>query len=67
MLEEHPALLLTIPQVARRLGLGRSFTYRLVMQGQIPSLKLGAARRVPAKALEEFIAERLQVEPDGYA
>jgi excisionase family DNA binding protein len=53
-------MLLTIPEVALRLGLGRSLTYQLVMQGQIPSLKLGRARRVPLVALEEFIAGRLQ-------
>lgn len=58
-------LLLTIPEVAHRLGLGRSFTYQLVMSGEIPSIKLGRARRVPVTALEEFIAARLEQEVQG--
>lgn len=53
-------LLLTIPEVAFRLGLGRSFVYQLVMSGKIPSIKLGRARRVPASALEDFVAGRLK-------
>ena len=53
-------LLLTIPEVAVRMGLGRSLVYQLVMSGDIPSIKLGRARRVPAKALDQFIEERLK-------
>ena len=53
-------LLLTIPEAAIRLGLGRSLVYRLVMAGEIPSIKLGRARRVPAPALEEFVGKRLE-------
>ena len=57
-------LLLTIPEVAGQLGLGRSLVYEMVMRGEIPSLKLGRARRVPAAALEEFVERRL-VEANG--
>ena len=52
-------LLLTIPEVADRLGLGRSFIYQLVMKGEIPSIKIGRARRVPSKGLEDFVAARI--------
>ena len=52
-------LLLTIPEVAGRLSLGRSLVYELVMKGEIPSIKVGRARRIPLKGLEQFIAARI--------
>ena len=52
-------LLLTVPEAALRLGVGRSFLYELVMRGEIASLKLGRARRIPVAALEQFVRERL--------
>ena len=39
--------------------MGLSLVYQLVLKGEIPSIKLGRARRVPAKGLDQFIAERL--------
>lgn len=59
--------LITVAEAALRLGLGRSFTYKLVMEGQIRSIKLGRARRVPVTALEEFVAARLREEADENA
>ena len=59
-------LLLTIPEVAYRIGLGRSFVYELVMKGEIKSVKIGRARRVPVSAVEEFIqAKVLQSDHSG--
>ena len=49
-------LLLTVPEAADRLGLGRSFMYVLVQRGEIPSLKLGRARRVAVAELENYVA-----------
>ena len=59
--EPHPdeKLLLTIPEVAYRLGLGRSFVYELVMKGEIKSVKIGRARRVPVSAVEEFVQAKV--------
>ena len=57
-------LLLTVPEVAGRLSLGRSLIYQLVLKGEIPSIKVGRARRIPSKGLEEFVAKRLE-EGDG--
>ena len=59
-------LLLTIDEAAQRLGIGRSHAYIYVMKGEIPSVKLGRSRRVPAAALDEFV-ERLRVEQDDTA
>ena len=52
-------VLLTVTEAALRLGVGRSFLYNLVTRGEIASVKLGRARRIPVAALEEFVI-RLQ-------
>jgi excisionase family DNA binding protein len=51
-------LLLTVDEAADRLGLGRTKVYELLMRGDLPSVRIGTARRVPASALEAFV-ERL--------
>lgn len=48
-------LLLTVPEVAERLGIGRSLTYQLIMGGSIKSITIGKARRVRVEALKEFV------------
>jgi excisionase family DNA binding protein len=55
----HDKLLLTVSEAAERLGIGRSFAYQLVSRGELASLKLGRARRVPTTALDDFIAQQL--------
>jgi excisionase family DNA binding protein len=52
-------LLLRIPEAAERLSLSRSATYVLVLTGALPSIRIGRARRVPAAAIEQFVAEKL--------
>lgn len=49
-------LFLTIPQAASLLGMGRTYTYERVLLGELPSVHLGRARRIPAAAVEEFAA-----------
>jgi len=53
--------LLRVEETAEELGLSRARTYNLVMSNEIPSIKIGRSRRVPRKALEEYI-ERLMKE-----
>ena len=50
-----------VPEVAEIIGLGKSLTYRLVAEGQIPSVMLAGcrSRRVSAQALTKWI-ERQQ-------
>jgi excisionase family DNA binding protein len=55
-------LLLTVQQVADRLGLSKSKTYDLVINGQIESLKIGRNRRIQVIALDSFI-ERVAQKP----
>ncbi|MGW2179008.1 helix-turn-helix domain-containing protein [Streptomyces sp. NPDC001732] len=61
--EAAPVLdLLTVPQVMARLQLGRSAVYDLLRSGQLPSITLGRARRIPTHALTDFIRIRLEQE-----
>jgi excisionase family DNA binding protein len=53
------ALLLTITDVAERLGCGRTFVYELIRSGELETVKLGRLRRVPVAALDAWI-ERLR-------
>lgn len=52
-------LLITVAEAARRLGLGRSLTYRFIQTAELPSLKIGGARRVAVADLNQFV-ERLR-------
>ncbi|MFJ2649657.1 helix-turn-helix domain-containing protein [Streptomyces sp. NPDC087420] len=52
--------LLTVPQVMARLQLGRSAVYDLLRTGQLASITLGRARRIPTHALTDFIRIRLE-------
>ncbi|WP_461006970.1 helix-turn-helix domain-containing protein [Streptomyces capparidis] len=54
--------LLTVPQVMARLQLGRSAVYDLLRTGQLASITLGRARRIPTHALTDFIRARLEQE-----
>ena len=40
-------------------GLGRSFLYEQMKAGRLPFVKIGAARRIPRRALQRFLAEHL--------
>ena len=57
-------ILLTIPEVAQVTGLGRSLIYTKVMAGELRSVRIGRARRVPVAAITEFI-EGLESEQKG--
>jgi excisionase family DNA binding protein len=50
--------LMTVTEVARRLSLGRATTYRLVQQGELPSVRVGRAVRVPVQALDDWVEAR---------
>lgn len=55
-------LLLTVEEAALALGLGRTYTYQLVMCEQIMSVKVGRKRRIPLFALEEFVARQVAMQ-----
>lgn len=57
-------LLLTVNQAAQMLGIGRSTFYELIDTEEIRSVKVGASRRIPLKAVHEYI-DRLLGDDDG--
>lgn len=52
------ALLLRPDEVARALSVSRSGVYRLIGEGQLPSVRVGKSLRVPRVALERWIEQR---------
>ena len=54
--EAAPALMLTPEQAADALAISRSAVYALLRCGQLKSVKIGACRRVPADALDQYLA-----------
>jgi excisionase family DNA binding protein len=55
-------ILLRVEEAARLLSLSRTTVYELMERGELPSIKYGAARRIPRTALEEWVAQRLAAE-----
>jgi excisionase family DNA binding protein len=58
-------LLLSPDQVAEALGIGRSRTYALIAQGDLPSIRVGRLIRVPVDRLRAWIEAKDQRETDG--
>ncbi len=48
-------LMMTVKEAARRLAMGRSATYKFIQTGELPSVKLGGARRILLTDLQEFV------------
>lgn len=53
-----PTRLLTAREVCERLGISRRLLTDLTRTGEVPSIKLGGARRYPEAELERVIAKR---------
>jgi excisionase family DNA binding protein len=51
-------LLLTIPQVATKLGLSRAMIYNLINGEGLPVIHLGRAVRVSTTSLQKWVEER---------
>jgi excisionase family DNA binding protein len=47
--------LLSIPEVCQELGMGKSWLYRKLRSGEIPSVKLGRNIKVKRSSLEEYL------------
>lgn len=57
-ISQTPApLLIRVEEAARMLSLGRSTIYELMASGELPSVTIGTARRIPLAALQSWIAE----------
>lgn len=53
---EQLPLVLSVPEVARVLNLGRDTTYGLVRSGRYRSVRVGRQYRVPKAAVMEYLS-----------
>lgn len=58
-------LLLTAEEAAELVGVGRTKVYELLRVGHIESVRIGRCRRIPLRAVHEYVA-RLSEEASGY-
>jgi excisionase family DNA binding protein len=57
---DHGArVLLDVKEAAARLQLGRTTLFELMKAGEIASVRIGRSRRIPAAALEAYVARLL--------
>ncbi|WP_404192596.1 helix-turn-helix domain-containing protein [Streptomyces tauricus] len=52
--------LLTVAEVMARLKLGRSTVYDLIRSRRLPSITIGRCRRIPARALGDYISHEME-------
>jgi excisionase family DNA binding protein len=52
-------LLVTVDEAAKSLSVGRPKMWQLVMSGEVPSIKIGASRRIPVSVLEDYVRQKL--------
>jgi excisionase family DNA binding protein len=57
-------VLLKIPDVMERLAVGQTKVYELLSSGELRSVRVGRARRVPSNELERFMAELDDTRPN---
>ncbi len=57
--DDGQQLLLTIPQAAQRLGVGRTTVYELTSAGELEVVHIGRCARIPTAALDAFV-ERIR-------
>ena len=55
MLDEK--LTISVPEAARRLGIGKNLAYEAIQRGELPSVKVGGRILVPLAALARMLSE----------
>jgi excisionase family DNA binding protein len=58
--EDDQRLLLTVADAAVVLAIGRTTLYELIATGQLATVHIGRAVRIPRAELEAFVARRCQ-------
>ena len=53
-------LLVRVEEAARLLSLSRSMIYELMNRGELPSVRCGAARRIPLAALQAWVKDQAE-------
>jgi excisionase family DNA binding protein len=61
--DEVPPILFSPEDVGRLLGIGKCRVYDLIRQRELRSVKVGASRRVSARALHDYVELLEQQEP----
>ena len=61
-IEDAQPVMLTIPEAAQRLSIGRSTLYELMASGAIESVHIGRLRRIPVDCLTDFVNRRRREE-----
>jgi excisionase family DNA binding protein len=64
---EPRRLVLTIEQAARRLGIGRTLMYSIVMNGEIESVTIGRLRRIPVECLTDYLTKLRETQRNDHA
>ncbi len=64
-LQQNEQLILTVEEVAQKLRIGRSLAWRLVQEGQIPSVRLGRLVRIPQRELDDWIHRHSRDRTEG--
>jgi excisionase family DNA binding protein len=57
-------LLLTVRQAADLVGVGRTTMYKLMEAGELPSVHVGASRRIPLSAVYNYVESLCRSEVD---
>lgn len=65
MSDHGSRLLYRIPEVSECLGLSRTKIYELMWKGELRSVKIGRAIRIPRTALEEFTRKLEESHDEG--
>jgi excisionase family DNA binding protein len=63
LISKHTArteYLMSSEELARFLGLGRTWTYELLSAGAIPSVRIGRLRKVRRTDVDKFVEARLE-------
>lgn len=55
--EDIPPLLFTVEEAAKILHVGRPAMFRLIQEKTLRSIKVGASRRISARALSDFVGQ----------
>lgn len=58
MLQEECSILMTPPELATYLGIGRNLAYQLLNEGTIKGFKIGNQWKVSKQAVDLYIAQK---------
>ena len=58
--EEPTEYLMGVAELAKFLGIGRTYAYRLLTEGEIPCARIGRLRKVRRTDAEKFVEARIE-------